>query len=114
MEAARSAHAKGLGVLIDIVPNHMGVATPAKNAWWWDVLQHGRGSRYASAFDIDWDFGSGKVRIPVLGDGDALADLTRLGGGPSSSTSTTGTRSRRARRTTAPTRGPSTRGSTTS
>ena len=47
----------------------MGVATPAKNAWWWDVLQHGHGSRYAYAFDIDWDFGNGKVRIPVLGDG---------------------------------------------
>ena len=74
-EAARSAHAKGLGVLIDIVPNHMGVATPAKNAWWWDVLQHGPASRYAAAFDIDWELGNGKLRIPVLGDGDALADL---------------------------------------
>jgi (1->4)-alpha-D-glucan 1-alpha-D-glucosylmutase len=76
VEAARSAHAKGLGVLVDIVPNHMGVATPAKNAWWWDVLQHGQDSRYATAFDIDWTFGGGKLRIPVLGDGDALGELT--------------------------------------
>lgn len=84
VEAAGAAHAKGLGVLVDIVPNHMGVATPAKNAWWWDVLQHGRESQYASAFDIDWDFGGGKLRIPVLGDpstgsggpGDALGELT--------------------------------------
>jgi (1->4)-alpha-D-glucan 1-alpha-D-glucosylmutase len=75
VEAAAAAHTKGLGVLVDIVPNHMGVATPAKNAWWWDVLTHGRDSRYAAAFDIDWDFGEGKLRIPVLGDGDALGDL---------------------------------------
>jgi (1->4)-alpha-D-glucan 1-alpha-D-glucosylmutase len=63
-----AAHDAGLGVLVDIVPNHMGVATPAHNAWWWDVLQHGRESRYAEAFDIDWDFGGGRLRIPVLGD----------------------------------------------
>ncbi len=75
VEAANAAHAKGLGVLIDIVPNHMGVATPAKNVWWWDVLQHGEASRYADAFDIDWDFGGGKLRIPVLGD---ESDLDRL------------------------------------
>jgi (1->4)-alpha-D-glucan 1-alpha-D-glucosylmutase len=75
VEAARAAHAKGLGVLVDIVPNHMGVATPAKNAWWWDVLTHGRDSRYAEAFDIDWEFGGGKLRVPVLGDGDALDEL---------------------------------------
>ena len=35
---------------------------PAQNPWWWDVLTHGRESRYAEAFDIDWDFGGGKVR----------------------------------------------------
>lgn len=64
------AHGLGLGILIDIVPNHMGVATPSANAWWWDVLTHGRESRYAEAFDIDWEFGGGKVRIPVLADGD--------------------------------------------
>ena len=75
VEAAASAHGKGLGVLVDLVPNHMGVATPAKNAWWWDVLRLGRESRYADAFDIDWDFGHGKLRIPVLGDGDALGEL---------------------------------------
>lgn len=59
-----------MGVLVDIVPNHMGVATPSENAWWWDVLANGRRSRYAEAFDIDWDFGGGKLRIPVLGDED--------------------------------------------
>ncbi|GAA4745811.1 malto-oligosyltrehalose synthase [Amnibacterium soli] len=75
VEAANAAHAKGLGVLIDIVPNHMGVATPAKNAWWWDVLRNGKASRYADAFDIDWDFGGGRLRIPVLGDESDLDSL---------------------------------------
>ncbi|MBU1588618.1 MAG: malto-oligosyltrehalose synthase, partial [Actinobacteria bacterium] len=37
-----AARAKGMGVLVDIVPNHMGVATPAQNAWWWDLLLNGR------------------------------------------------------------------------
>jgi (1->4)-alpha-D-glucan 1-alpha-D-glucosylmutase len=76
-EAARTAHGAGLGVLVDIVPNHMGVASPKLNDWWWDVLTNGRESRYAQAFDIDWDFGKGKLRVPVLGDGDEdLAALT--------------------------------------
>ena len=65
---AAAAHAAGLGVLVDIVPNHVGVASPLVNRWWWDVLLHGRGSRYADAFDIDWDFGGGRLRIPILGD----------------------------------------------
>lgn len=77
---SRAAHDAGMGVLVDIVPNHMGVATPANNAWWWDVLREGRASRYADAFDIDWDAGDGQVLLPVLGDGDAEADLTVLDG----------------------------------
>lgn len=70
--AALSAEARrlGLGVLVDIVPNHVGVATPAANAWWWDLLTHGKKSRYAAAFDVDWDAGDGRVLIPVVGDGD--------------------------------------------
>ncbi|CAN5694500.1 malto-oligosyltrehalose synthase [soil metagenome] len=60
----------GLGVLVDIVPNHVGVATPSANAWWWDLLTHGQRSRFAEAFDIDWDAGDGKVLIPVVGDDD--------------------------------------------
>lgn len=67
---AASAHEVGRKVLIDIVPNHMGVAEPAQNAWWWDVLAKGQASRYAEAFDIDWSFGNGKLRIPVLGEDD--------------------------------------------
>ncbi|MGW4928854.1 malto-oligosyltrehalose synthase [Agromyces sp. NPDC004153] len=82
--AAATAHAHGMGVLADLVPNHVGVATPAAMAWWWDVLANGRGSRYAEAFDIDWDFGGGRLRIPVLGgagDVDALRLVAADGGG---------------------------------
>ncbi|MCU1477525.1 MAG: malto-oligosyltrehalose synthase, partial [Subtercola sp.] len=66
--AVAAARAEGLGVLVDIVPNHVGVATPTISAWWWDLLKLGRSSAYATYFDVDWEFGGGKVRIPVLGD----------------------------------------------
>ena len=63
--------AHGLGLLMDIVPNHMGVMG-RDNPWWLDVLEHGRASRYARFFDIDWkplkDELRGKVLLPVLGD----------------------------------------------
>jgi malto-oligosyltrehalose synthase len=61
--------ASGLGLMIDIVPNHMAVGS--ENAWWFDTLRHGRESRYAPYFDIDWDGDDeslrGKVLLPVLG-----------------------------------------------
>ncbi|WP_258372091.1 malto-oligosyltrehalose synthase [Curtobacterium sp. MCBD17_019] len=61
-----AAHAAGLGVLVDIVPNHMGVADPASNPWWEDLLTHGRDSAVADAFDVDWAAGGGRIRVPVL------------------------------------------------
>ncbi len=77
--AALSAEARrlGLGVLVDIVPNHVGVATPSEDPWWWDVLKLGRGSEHATAFDIEWAAGDGRIRIPVVGDDDQSAE-----GGP--------------------------------
>jgi (1->4)-alpha-D-glucan 1-alpha-D-glucosylmutase len=72
--ASAAARAEGLGVLIDIVPNHMGVATPSENSWWWDLLRNGKSSRYATAFDIDWEAGGGKLRVPILGDGASEGD----------------------------------------
>ncbi|MGE3856834.1 MAG: malto-oligosyltrehalose synthase [Dehalococcoidia bacterium] len=61
----------GLGLIVDIVPNHMGVADGA-NLWWEDVLRHGRGSHYAPVFDIDWDVPDpavrGRVLLAILGD----------------------------------------------
>jgi (1->4)-alpha-D-glucan 1-alpha-D-glucosylmutase len=61
---------EGLGVLLDIVPNHMAVGG-ADNAWWLDVLEKGRSSDFAGWFDIDWDPPdpalAGKVAAPFLG-----------------------------------------------
>ncbi|MBB4931559.1 (1-_4)-alpha-D-glucan 1-alpha-D-glucosylmutase [Lipingzhangella halophila] len=63
-----------LGFVADIVPNHMSVAEPAANPWWWNVLRHGRDSDFARFFDIDW--ARGPIVLPVLaddGDGGAAA-----------------------------------------
>lgn len=72
---SRAAREAGMGVLVDIVPNHVGVASPYQNPWWWSLLQEGRQSRYAEAFDVDWDVAGGKLRLPVLGDD---GDLDKL------------------------------------
>ncbi|WP_341889095.1 malto-oligosyltrehalose synthase [Variovorax sp. YR752] len=62
--------AHGLGQLLDMVPNHMGVFG-ADNAWWMDVLENGPASPFAPYFDIDWHplnvELTGKVLLPVLG-----------------------------------------------
>ncbi len=70
-----AARARGIGLIVDIVPNHVGVQRPEQNPWWWDVLKHGRSSRYAAFFDIDWDLGDGRVILPVLGSDDDIAGL---------------------------------------
>ncbi|MEO7730202.1 MAG: malto-oligosyltrehalose synthase, partial [Kofleriaceae bacterium] len=48
-----AARAAGLGILLDIVPNHMSIAGTA-NGWWMDVLENGSASPYAHYFDVDW------------------------------------------------------------
>ena len=71
-----AARARGMGLIVDIVPNHVGVDQPEQNAWWWDVLRHGRSSPYATFFDIDWDLDeSGRIVLPILGSDDDVADL---------------------------------------
>ncbi|HVE45471.1 MAG TPA: malto-oligosyltrehalose synthase [Acidimicrobiales bacterium] len=61
----------GLGQILDIVPNHMAIGT-WDNSWWWDVLENGPSSIYASYFDVDWDPPEAKLRntvlLPILGD----------------------------------------------
>ncbi len=74
LSAAARRH--GLGVMVDIVPNHMAVGMRA-NRQWWDVLRNGRGSPFAGWFDIDWDAGDGKVLAPILGG--LLADEVAAG-----------------------------------
>ncbi|MEI5097908.1 malto-oligosyltrehalose synthase [Streptomyces sp. PmtG] len=75
-ELARAARAAGLGLVVDVVPNHM-AADPAHNRALWEVLRDGPGSPYARWFDIDWAAGGGRVLLPVLGGriGTELADL---------------------------------------
>jgi (1->4)-alpha-D-glucan 1-alpha-D-glucosylmutase len=65
-----AARGLGLGVLVDIVPNHMAIGGgSAGNRWWWDVLEHGRASPYATAFDIVWDeMPDGRLLVPQLDD----------------------------------------------
>ncbi|MFD4477706.1 malto-oligosyltrehalose synthase [Streptomyces sp. NPDC058471] len=65
---SRTARAHGLGLVVDIVPNHM-AAVPRHNHALWEVLREGPGSPYARWFDIDWDAGGGRVLLPVLGRG---------------------------------------------
>ena len=61
----------GLGQILDIVPNHMAIGGP-ENRWWWDVLENGPSSRWASHFDVTWDPPEEKLRntvlMPILGD----------------------------------------------
>jgi (1->4)-alpha-D-glucan 1-alpha-D-glucosylmutase len=71
----KELHARGLGLILDVVPNHM--AACSENRWWTDVLEHGPASPYASYFDVTWHrpHGTdGKVMLPFLGEtfGEAL------------------------------------------
>lgn len=59
----KALKAEGLGLILDIVPNHM--AASLENAWWRDVVENGQKSRHARHFDIDW---SRRLTLPVLGD----------------------------------------------
>ncbi|PYM61947.1 MAG: malto-oligosyltrehalose synthase, partial [Candidatus Rokuibacteriota bacterium] len=67
--AALRAH--GMGQILDVVPNHMGIAE-GQNRWWNDVLENGPGSAYADFFDIDWEPVKreieNRVLLPILGD----------------------------------------------
>jgi (1->4)-alpha-D-glucan 1-alpha-D-glucosylmutase len=67
---AEAAHAREMGLIVDIVPNHMGI-DGAHNAWWLDILEWGRHSAYGRHFDVDWHSPDpalrGKVLAPYLG-----------------------------------------------
>src|SRR4029453_13213253 len=69
-ELLRAAGVVGLGVVIDIVPNHLGISAPSENPAWWDVLRRGQDSAYARWFDIDWS--RGRIVLPILGDDQTL------------------------------------------
>lgn len=70
-DMARAFRAEGLGIILDIVPNHVAVGGD-DNAMWLDLLKYGRGSRYAGWFDIDFEEADplldGRVHAPFLGE----------------------------------------------
>jgi (1->4)-alpha-D-glucan 1-alpha-D-glucosylmutase len=69
----------GMGQVVDLVSNHMGIRSPA-NRWWQDVLRQGRASPFADHFDIDWTADGpdrGRVVLPFLGG--PLPDVVRAG-----------------------------------
>ncbi|MER0238981.1 malto-oligosyltrehalose synthase [Fulvimarina sp. MAC8] len=76
MEMSNALSSADIGLILDFVPNHMGVSP--QNHWWEDVLRWGEESRYAYTFDIAWE--AKRILVPVLGKpyGDALeaGDLT--------------------------------------
>jgi len=72
-----AARAAGLPVVVDIVPNHLGISIPAENPAWWSVLEHGAGSPYASWFDIDWT--RAPILVPILGPDAGPDDLSITG-----------------------------------
>jgi (1->4)-alpha-D-glucan 1-alpha-D-glucosylmutase len=81
MVAACREH--GLGIVLDVVPNHMAVSEPqSQNAAWWSLLRDGRDSPYARWFDVDWDSpdNPGRVLVPVLGGplGDVIGEVEML------------------------------------
>src|SRR6516162_3140075 len=75
----------GLGVIADIVPNHMAIGPPESlNRQFWSVLRDGPGSAYAHWFDVDWRAQRGRLLLPILAGplGDCLADLSVDRAGP--------------------------------
>ncbi|WP_225729415.1 MULTISPECIES: malto-oligosyltrehalose synthase [unclassified Nocardia] len=82
---ADEVRSRGMGLIVDLVPNHVGVADPRQNPWWWDVLRNGKESAFAHYFDIDWSPGNGaggRLALPVLQGENDPAALTVDRSGP--------------------------------
>jgi (1->4)-alpha-D-glucan 1-alpha-D-glucosylmutase len=62
---AQAARTAGMGILLDVVPNHMGINDPV-NVWWLDVLENGEGAYFAGFFDIDWRPAASALQDTVL------------------------------------------------
>jgi (1->4)-alpha-D-glucan 1-alpha-D-glucosylmutase len=66
-EMARALRARHIGIVLDIVPNHMAVPAPEfQNRPLWSVLSSGPESEYAHWFDIDWTVHAGRMLLPIL------------------------------------------------
>lgn len=80
-ELVEAARAHGMGVVVDIVPNHVGVAEPSQNPSWWSVLKEGADSPYAAWYDIEWQ--RFPLLLPVLGeDGEDHLTIVETDDGP--------------------------------
>lgn len=70
-ELVQALREHGMGLVVDLVPNHMAIGAGRVNGWWWDVLENGEASRFAGAFDVFWRGGGargmGRVLLPILG-----------------------------------------------
>lgn len=76
---ADEVRSRGMGLIVDLVPNHVGVADPRQNPWWWDVLRNGKESAYQHYFDIDWSSSNGaggRLALPILQSENDPASLT--------------------------------------
>ena len=79
-ELVAALRAASMGLIVDLVPNHL--TTSTENPWWVETLRHGQDAEAARVFDIDWEAGGGKVRLPVLGGPlDQVADQIRVEAG---------------------------------
>jgi (1->4)-alpha-D-glucan 1-alpha-D-glucosylmutase len=79
-ELVAALRAAGMGLIVDLVPNHM--TTSEESPWWVETLRGGPAAEAARVFDIDWEAGGGRVRLPVLGGPlEAVADQIEVGGG---------------------------------
>ncbi|MFT4216550.1 MAG: malto-oligosyltrehalose synthase [Micropruina sp.] len=90
---AARCHAHDLGIVVDIVPNHMALVEGEwRNAPLWDVLRHGRKSSFAHWFDVDWDHLDGRFGLPILAappadtSAELRLDIGRPDEGPASGT----------------------------
>src|SRR5690242_18945289 len=66
---ADEVRGRGMGLIADQVPNHVGVGDPLHNPWWCDVPRNGKNSKFAHVFDIDWSPGNGsggRLALPAF------------------------------------------------
>lgn len=66
-DLARKVRDADMGLILDVVPNHVATTEPERNPWWWALLAEGRGSDASDYFDVDWHQGDGRVIVPTLG-----------------------------------------------
>jgi (1->4)-alpha-D-glucan 1-alpha-D-glucosylmutase len=80
VELVAALRAAGMGLVVDLVPNHMTASD--ESPWWVETLRRGPEAEVARVFDIDWEAGGGRVRLPVLGGPlEQVADQVRVEGG---------------------------------